>query len=188
MKADFSQTIQLISPLSDKAKNALQTISKTIQLAKGDFLLEEGKVCNNLHFVEQGCLRGYYNLDGKEVTYWLSTEGMFATSFYSFISRKPSYETIRALEDSSIIAIHFDDLKSLYKDFHEIETLGRLVNERYYLQLEERTYALQFLSAKERYEKMIANNPTWLQRISLGFLASYLGITQETLSRIRGKF
>lgn len=188
MKTDFLQTIQLISPLSDEAKQALSTITKTVPFTKGDYILEEGKVCNYLYFVEQGCLRGYYNLDGKEVTYWLSTEGMFATSFYSFISRKPSYETIRALEDSSLIAIHFDDLTSLYKDFHEIETLGRLVNERYYLQLEERTYALQFLSAKERYEKMLSNNPTWLQRISLGFLASYLGITQETLSRIRGKF
>jgi CRP-like cAMP-binding protein len=188
MNADFFETIQLISPIRDEAKEALLAVTKTVKHAKGEFLLEEGKVCNYLYFVERGCLRGYYNLDGKEVTYWFSTEGMFATSFYSFISRKPSYETIRVLEDSSLIAIHFDDLTNLYKGFHEIETLGRLVNERYYLQLEERTYALQFLSAKERYEKMLSNNPTWLQRISLGFLASYLGITQETLSRIRGKF
>ena len=187
MVTDFLQTINLISPLSDEAKEALHSITKNVQVTKGEYLLEEGKVNNYLYFVEKGCLRGYYNLDGKEVSYWFSTEGMFASSFYSFISRKPSYETIRALEDSSTIAIHFDDLTKLYTDFHEIEKLGRLVNERYYLQLEERTYSLQFLSAKDRYEKMIANNPTWLQRISLGFLASYLGITQETLSRIRGK-
>jgi len=187
MNTDFFEHINQISFLGDEAKDALQAITKTIHLTKGEYLLEEGKVCDCLYFVEKGCLRGYYNLDGKEVSYWFSTEGLFASSFYSFISRKPSYETIRALEDSSLIAIHFDDLTCLYKNFHEIEKLGRLVNERYYLQLEERTYSLQFLSAKDRYEKMIANNPTWLQRISLGFLSSYLGITQETLSRIRGK-
>ncbi len=187
MSSDFFPFIQTIHPLSNQAKEALAAIVKKVVLKKGETLLEEGKICHSIYFVENGCLRSFYNLDGKEVTYWISMAGMFASSFSSFIAQIPSHENIHALEDSSLIAIHINDLTQLYHAYHEIETLGRKLSEKYYIQLEERTFALQFLSAKDRYEKLVNEHPNLLQKVSLGHLASYLGITQETLSRIRGK-
>jgi len=140
-----------------------------------------------MYFIEKGCVRGYYNLDGKEVTYWFGFEHSFVTSFYSFISRKPAFENIQLIEDCRVLAISYDDLQKLYDKYPEIERLVRIINENYYVRLEERFVAAQFKSAKERYAGLLDFSPHILQRMPLGHIASYLGISQETLSRIRGK-
>ncbi|KAA3437184.1 Crp/Fnr family transcriptional regulator [Rufibacter hautae] len=142
-------------------------------------------VCNNLYFLEQGCLRGYYNLDGKEITYWFGFENNFITSFYSFISRKPGVENIQMLEDSTLWGISFEALNQLFDYHSDLERLVRIINEQYYIRLEERFMGMQFKTARERYEQLLETSPHILQRISLGQIASYLGISQETLSRIR---
>ncbi len=184
----FFETIALICPLSIEAKKSLSEIAKVIRVSKNHLLLEEGKICEYLYFVEKGCLRGFMNLDGSLVTYWFAIEGTFATSFGSFISRQISKESILTIEDCELIAIHYNDLSVLYSQYHEFETVGRIISQQYYLQLEERTYGLQFLSAKERYDQLVIAFPSLLQRVPLGHIASYLGISQETLSRIRAKF
>lgn len=140
-----------------------------------------------MYFLEKGCVRGYYNLDGKEVTYWFGFEHSFVTSFYSFISRKPAFENIQLIEDCTVLAISYDDLQKLYDKYPEIERLVRIINENYYVRLEERFVAAQFKTAKERYAGLLDFSPHILQRMPLGYIASYLGISQETLSRIRGK-
>jgi CRP-like cAMP-binding protein len=109
------------------------------------------------------------------------------TSFFSFITRKPCIENIQLIEDSTLWAISYDDLQNLYDEYPDIERLGRIMNERYYVMLEERFVSNHFKEAKERYENLMNNAPHILQRVPLGYVASYLGITQETLSRIRGK-
>jgi CRP/FNR family transcriptional regulator, anaerobic regulatory protein len=107
---------------------------------------------------------------------------------YSFVSQKPSFENIEILEPSVLYAISYDNLQKMYLEFPEFNLIGRLFTEKYYIELEERVMSLQFLTAKERYEKLLIQQPMLLQRVTLGQIASYLGITQETLSRIRGKF
>ncbi|KAA6430307.1 Crp/Fnr family transcriptional regulator [Rufibacter glacialis] len=163
-----------------------KTLTK-VEIPRNSFLVKEGMVCNNLYFLEKGCLRGYYNLDGKEVTYWFGFEDNFVTSFYSFISRKPSVENIQALEDSALWSISFEALNQLFDAHKDLERLVRIINEQYYIRLEERFMAMQFKTARERYEQLIENSPHILHRISLGQTASYLGISQETLSRIRSQ-
>ncbi|MBC7390661.1 MAG: Crp/Fnr family transcriptional regulator [Opitutaceae bacterium] len=184
----FLESIALITPLSVKAKDALTAIAKPVTFLKNQTLLEEGSICEYLYYVEKGCLRGFTNQDGNMATYWFAMERMFATSFGSFISRTASRESIMAIEDCDLISIHYPDLEKLYSQFHEFETVGRIISQEYYLRLEDRTYNLQFLSAKERYEQLILSYPSLLQRVPLGYIASYLGISQETLSRIRAKF
>ena len=156
-------------------------------LSKNTLLSKESTICNHLYFLEKGCIRGYYNLDGKEISYWFAFENNFVTSFYSFISRKPGIENIQVLEDATLWSVSFDDLQKLFNQHHDIERMVRIVNERYYIKLEERLMALQFKGAKERYEQLMSGSPHILQRVSLGHIASYLGISQETLSRIRSQ-
>lgn len=184
----FFDTIQTLKVLSDDAKMALQQIITLRKESKGHYLVREGKPCNDLFFLTKGCLRGCYtNADGKDMTTWFAFENTFVTSFYSFIARKPATENIVLLEDCQLLALPHDGLQSLYDQFHEIERLGRLVNEQYYLRLEERMVNSHFKSASERYEALMNENPQMLLRVPLGCIATYLGITQETLSRIRSK-
>jgi CRP-like cAMP-binding protein len=173
--------------ISDTSKAALNKALREEELVKNTILVSEGSICNQLFFLEKGCVRGYYNLDGKEVTYWFSFENSFLTSFYSFISRKPGIENIELLEDSILWSIRYEALQELYDQHPDIERMVRIVYERYYIQLEERLISSQFKMASERYEQLLETSPHMLQRISLGHIASYLGISQETLSRIRAK-
>jgi CRP-like cAMP-binding protein len=173
--------------LGDDAIKDLSTALHKKELTKGAYLITEGKVCDHVYFLEKGCLRGYYNLDGKEVTYWFAFENNFVTSFYSFISRQQCVENIQLIEDCTLWAISYSDLQALYDKHHDVERLGRVMHERYYVMLEERFVRNHFKEARERYENLITHSPHILQRVPLGYVASYLGISQETLSRIRSK-
>jgi CRP-like cAMP-binding protein len=183
----LTQHIASILPLSKELEQAIKKASKNVKLTKGENILEKGARCSHLYFTESGLLRGYYFDESKEITHWFAREGEFATGFYSFISKEPSFEYIQALEDCLLTQITYPDLQKLYATFPETERLGRIITENYYLKLEERLLSLQFKTAKERYNSLLERNPKLLQRVALGQIASYLGITQETLSRIRAE-
>lgn len=174
-----------LARLSAEATEYLQKHTEQFSFKKNEEILRNGKVCNHLYFINQGLMRGYYLLENKEVTNWLATENDFCTSYYSFISRTPSYETLECTEKCEVEAISYVTLNKVYGMFPETERVGRLILEDYYSRLEERLISIQFKSAKERYEVLFRNRPQLLNRAPLGHLASYLGITQETLSRIR---
>jgi len=173
--------------LGKPALKSLSTVLQKVEVGKGDFLITEGKICRHIYFLEQGCLRGFYNLDGKEITYWFAFENNFVTSFFSFITKRPAVENIQLIEDSILWSIAHHDLEALYQKHADIERLGRIMTERYYVMLEERFLSNHFKEARDRYDNLITNTPHILQRIPLGHIASYLGISQETLSRIRSK-
>lgn len=173
--------------LSEEPLDALVHNLKKTELTKGEYLVNQGSVCRNLYFLERGCIRGFYLLEEKEITYWFAFENDFLTSFHSFITRTPSIEKLQTLEDSVLWSISYDSLVGLYDKYPSIERLGRIVCEQYYIRLDERHIKAQFKTAPERYEDLITNNPHILQRVPLGYIASFLGISQETLSRIRGK-
>jgi CRP-like cAMP-binding protein len=175
-------------PLSEEAQYALEDCFEKIILGKNDYLLNEGKICRHLYFLEKGVLRGFYNLEEKEITHWFGFENDFVTSFHSFITGAPSVENIQLLEHCVLWRIAKEKLTGLFDHYHEIERLVRIVNEKYYIRLEERYVNAQFKTAAERYENLLQQSPHIIERISLGHIASYLGISQETLSRIRSRF
>ena len=175
-------------PLSSEAQNALHDCFEKITLAKNEYLLTENQICRQLYFLEKGALRGFYTVDGKEITHWFGFENDFVTSFHSFITQEPSVEHIQLLEGSILWAIDKDKLTALFDRFHEIERLTRIVYEKYYIRLEERYVNAQFKTARERYENLLMQTPYILERVPLGLIAAYLGISQETLSRIRSQF
>jgi CRP-like cAMP-binding protein len=179
--------IRQYHPITSASRKSIAENMKKLEVPKNSLLVREGLVCHQLYFLEKGCLRGFYNLDGKEVTHWFGFENNFVTSFYSFISRKPGIENIQVLEDSTLWSISYEELQHLFDQHSDLERMVRIIYEQYYIKLEERLMALQFKTARERYEQLILASPHILQRISLGQIASYLGISQETLSRIRGQ-
>lgn len=181
------QRIKSLGNFTDESLSWLQSRVQSIDVKKGQNLLEAGKICNSLFYIESGLLCGYYHIEDREVCNWIATEGDFATSYYSFISREKSHEIIECLENGKIQIVDYKDLQDLYKKFPETERAGRLLLEEYYSRLEERLLSIQFKTAKERYALLLKNRPEIIQRAPLGRIASYLGINQETLSRIRAE-
>lgn len=158
-----------------------------VVLPKGEFLVKEGSRCRHLYFLEQGALRGYYTLEGREITHWFAFNHDFVTSFHAFITERPAVENIQLMEGSVLWAISKESLNRLLNDYHEIERLLRIAYENYYIRLEERFVNAQFKTAAERYQDLLQQTPHIIERVPLGFIASYLGISAETLSRIRSK-
>lgn len=147
----------------------------------------EGKTCRHLYFLQQGALRGYYTLEGKEITHWFAFENDFVTSFHSYITQQPTVENIQLLEGSILWSISKEKLTSLLDKHREIERLVRIIYENYYIRLEERFINSHFKTASERYHDLLNQSPHIIERVPLGYIASYLGISQETLSRIRNR-
>jgi CRP-like cAMP-binding protein len=174
--------------LSAEAETALQECFAEITLNRNEMLLTQGNVCRHLYFLDKGAIRGFYNLDGKEITHWFGFEKDFVTSFHSFITGEPAVENLQLMEGCTLWAISKETLTGLFNAHHDIERLVRIAYEKYYIRLEERYVNAQFKSAKERYEELVEQSPHILERVPLGFIASYLGISQETLSRIRSRF
>jgi CRP-like cAMP-binding protein len=179
--------IQTLYPLSAEAQAAIENCFDEVVIAKNEFLLTEGKTCRHLYFLCQGALRGFYILEGKEITYWFGFENDFVTSFHSFITGEPAVENIQVLEGSVLFSISKEKLAQLFNQYHEIERAVRIAYEKYYIRLEERFVNAQFKTAAERYDKLLEETPHILERVPLGMIASYLGISQETLSRVRAK-
>ena len=182
------QHIKQFYPLSQTAQQALYNCFQQKIMRKNELLLQEGKTCRYLYFVEKGALRGFYNLEGKEITHWFGFENDFVTSFHSFITQKAAVENIQLLESCTLWSISKETLTALFNEHHEIERLMRIAYEKYYIRLEERFVNAQFKTASERYENLLQQTPHIIERVPLGYIASYLGISQETLSRIRSKF
>jgi CRP-like cAMP-binding protein len=181
------QNISQIITVSKELEAEINSVSKELSVGKNKTLVNQKERCRNLYFIKKGLIRGFYFENGKEITNWFAREQEFATSFYSFITNEQAPETLEALEDCELIQISHYDLQNLYKKFPETERIGRIITENYYLKLEERFLNIQFRTAKERYQNLLTKNPALLQRASLGQIATYLGMSQETLSRTRAE-
>jgi CRP-like cAMP-binding protein len=183
----FFEAVSSLTSLSPDSKQALSAISKRLELKKGHILVHQNSVCNYLYFVESGLTRTYYYNDGKDVTDWLSPENSFACSIVSFISRKPDRRQIELLETSVLWSLQYYEMEQLCSKHHDIERMVRQLVSSGLIQLQQRFDDLHFATALQRYQTFIKEHPTLIQRVPLGMIASYLGITQETLSRIRSQ-
>jgi CRP-like cAMP-binding protein len=181
----FFNTISQLATLTLESKEALSAILKKQEVPKGRMLVKENSVCNHLFFIEKGLTRTFYYKDGKDITDWISMEGTFAVSIISFISRRPDRRGIETLEDCSLHTLQYYELEQLCAKYHDIEHMIRVLISSGMILSQQRFDDLHFATAAERYQRVLTETPSLIQRVPLGMLASYLGITQETLSRIR---
>lgn len=172
-------------PVSNELKNRIQTIGEIKKLSKSHFLHKPNRTCLNTYFINNGLIRCYYLRGDKEITDNFSAENEWITSIYSFLKNIPDHFHIQTLEKTELIKISFTDLEECFRDFPEMERFGRILMSKYFLEQSERIISLQFNSAIERYQFFERTEKNKLRRVPLGMLASYLGMTQETLSRVR---
>lgn len=186
MNSPIISAIKNIHYLEEELLDIIVNKTETLEFPSRYKLIKTGSIVQKIFFVEKGAIRSYFLKDGSEMTTWFTFENEFITSFYSFISNEPSHETIELLEDSILCAITFNDLNALTIKYPAINQLYRKVLELNFIK-QERKLNERFDSAKKKYQDLISYYPEILQRVPLGYIASYLGITQSTLSRIRRK-
>jgi CRP-like cAMP-binding protein len=165
----------------------VSALFKSETINKGDYFLRSGKQCNKFSFIQNGILRVYVNLPDKEVTQWIGTAGYFMTDIHAFMYRNPSRFNIQALTDTRLFSIDYEGylaMGRLIPKWHEFE---KLLMGKCFVMLENRVFDLISMSAEERYQKLFEQNRELFNQVPLQFLASMLGMTPETFSRIRRK-
>ncbi|MEO0726459.1 MAG: Crp/Fnr family transcriptional regulator [Bacteroidota bacterium] len=158
-----------------------------IEIEAGEYFLSHGKICRHIAFIEKGLFRLFYLNDGKEVTNCFCKEQTITTAYSSLITQQESGIAIQAIEDSKLIVLSNDSLQKLYREDLFWQQLGRIAAENEFITTECHNRFLRDLSAQDRYRQMLEDDGELLQRIPLKYLASYLQIAPETLSRIRNK-
>lgn len=170
--------------LTEESKSALEEVCSTLTIKKGENLQNFGQTCKTIYFIKSGVARIYYYKDGVDITESFSFEGDIIARVESLFTGNPSQKAIQVLEDTEIVAINAVQLFKLYDTHPQIERLFRLIFEAGYVETVKRIESIQFHTAEERYQALL-QKPNLLQRIPLKHIASFLGITQVSLSRIR---
>jgi CRP-like cAMP-binding protein len=182
----FRQFIENYTPISDKDWESIAACFQEKTLEKEAILLEEGKICRHLWFIERGLLHFFIQKNGENSTKFFTEAPYCFTSQASFNAQKPATESIQAIEKSVIYQAHYDKIQDLFELKSWTIFVRKLTQEVQFF-TEEILEELQTETAENRYEKMLKNEPELLQRIPLKYLASYLGIAPQSLSRIRKK-
>ncbi len=179
---DYATLLQLDSLHWDELAPKLTSVT----LAKHDFLLQPGAICHHLGFVVNGTLRTFYvDSAGNDVSFLFHWTGQLFTNYESVLTRQPSTLAIQALEPTTVQLIHRDDLFALYETSMYWQRFGRIMADQIFLTARQRINDLLFLSPEERYLALLSQQPTVFQKIPQKYIATYLGITPQSLSRIR---
>jgi CRP-like cAMP-binding protein len=171
--------------LSDELEERFDTVFKSERISKGDIILKPENISKKVFFIEQGLIRSFYIKDGKDITHLFFTEGAFFLPVESVFYNRTCPYGWEALENGEIRTTHYRDFEPFFTDVPGFEKFIRMLILDVMDTFSERLYALQFQTAHDRYKKLMEVQPDILLRAPLGHIASYLGITQQTLSVIR---
>lgn len=172
-------------PVSDKSLSELRTLLEPVRFPKKHKLVEADKRCRSAYFIERGLTRSYWVVDGNEITTSFSEEGGIVFSMDELYYDRMSEEFVETMEPVEGFAIDIDDLKRLFEQNHELANWGRVIHQNEYRRLHRSHKERLTLPAKERYLAFLDQFPEVCKRANLCYIASYLGITSPTLSRIR---
>jgi len=176
---------KVYSKLSKECQLELADRAKLLQLPKETILVKEGQYSDKTFFIIKGCARAYYLKDGKDISDWFAFENEFISSINSFFLHIPSPHYLEVLEDTVLVEISRAETDKLSDKYREFERLTKIIVTKTMLQQQERIASMQFYSAEQKYNNLLSIYPTITQRVPLTHIASYIGITLETLSRIR---
>jgi CRP-like cAMP-binding protein len=183
--ADILQYCNQLSHLDAVASAELLKAVQTKTLQKGEYLLEEGDVCRHLFFMNEGLIKIFFYNEDKEFIMRFSHENLMFSVFESYLTQTPSKYAVMALEKTIVSTIRYENMEALCKKHHCIETFLRKLISIAAVKMTRRISEMLEKNATEKYNQFLEENYTIHQRISLGDLAKYLGITQQSLSRIR---
>ena len=184
--ADFIATLY---PVSERYKEILHERGVSRKLKKGELLVRKGEICTFVAFIKKGLIRGYIEYNTSDITTWISCENELVTSITGFFKGNPAKENIQAIEQCEIECLDAKDLAYLYEQCPEQHIVTRLILEKYYEDAENRALISRLPSLTEKY-KYLEESESYrhiLQRAPLKYVASFLSVRLETLSRLRGK-
>lgn len=176
-----------IKPLGKELHDALLNNFHEQQIKEGTILLHEGDVCNKLWFLADGLLRSYHNIRNKEITSRIMFKNHIVISPGSFFTQTPATESIETLADSTLVTLSFEGLQNIYSKFPEFNYHTRIITEQYFYKQEQRLYMLRKKDAVAKYKYFLENYADFLKDIPQKYIASFLNIAPETLSRTRSK-
>jgi CRP-like cAMP-binding protein len=176
-----------MSPLSPESMEVFLKAWKEWTVPKDHFLVREHAICDYIFFIRKGIVRIYYykNEREKEITEWIAMPETFCFSIISFFERAPSRLIIQTIEPAEVLGIHHNDLMALADKHHDIEKLFRKMLTGSLIFSQQRMDSIQFETAHQRYQRLLTFSPEIIKKVPLSYIASFLGVTLETLSRIR---
>ncbi|MGB0523313.1 MAG: Crp/Fnr family transcriptional regulator [Flammeovirgaceae bacterium] len=186
----MEELISFIQQTNNTSREAAKLIVENFEpevIPKKSIILKEHQYCRKLYFIKKGLVRTFYYFQGNDVSSWFYSEGYFFTAWFSFYSQKPSIENIQALENTEVLSINYTAYQKLLNQHPSIEHFGRKLAEGQLAFIDEYSKGYMFLSAQDRYRMLIEYFPDIELRVKISDIASFLGITRETLSRIRAK-
>lgn len=182
---DIDNIIDNIYPLPERSKALLKEWIYEIAYPKSTILFKANRIASKVYFIKKGIVRAYANQNEEEITFWFGKEGDAVISMKNYVEDQKGYETIELLEPCELYEIQTEDLRALYNNDIQIANWGRKFAEQELVKIEERFISRQCKAAVERYKELMNNDPDLLKRVQLAHIASYLGITPVSLSRIR---
>jgi len=185
MFTNFHQYVDNIISFNESEKQVLESFFTLRQVPKKFNLTEEGKIAKELYFINKGLIRLYYTKDGEEITGYIFKEMLFASSYDSFLRQSPSLQTLETLEDCDLLVINKKGLEDLYEKLPKMHILTRKVAEQRFINAQQILSSFILDSPEERYKKFEKHHGDLLLRVPHHMIASFLGITPVSLSRIR---
>lgn len=179
--------LNYLHPLNKGLQKYILKNSYPCKLNKGKYLLKAGDVCTHIYFVKTGLLRGFIQDEGKEITTWITVENDLVAGINSFFTQVADDENIQALEDCELIAFSSADLERMYSLFPSFNIIARKLYQKNYIDAENRALIARLKSADKKYDHFLKSQPHLINRVAIKYIASYLGIATETLSRLRQK-
>ena len=173
------------STMTHEELDILESVLVPMKFAKGERVLSEGDTCQHIYWIVKGLVRQYYFKNGKELTEYMATENTIMMSIESLFKEKPSMQVIQALEPTLIYAMPKKELEAVAMRSVNIQILYRKILEESLIISQQRADMLRFESAQDRYQKLVKSSPQLVLRAPLVYIASYLQMTPETLSRVR---